>query len=118
MPFVLQHALDGDAVRYDLHVFTDEETAIARVQSRLLEAVQDTFEKEGVELSSPKLIGLAGPGLQSFPATSTASSLPGATMLQTKTSAGADAKPEGVMTKPPKAGPPPPPPAPPTILLR
>lgn len=52
-PYVLQRALDDYYVRYELCAFTDRPNELHLVESRLNQAVQDSFFREGVEICSP-----------------------------------------------------------------
>ena len=52
-PYVLQTALDDFYVRYQICAFTDRPTEMHLVLSRLNQAVQDSFFREGVEICSP-----------------------------------------------------------------
>jgi len=52
-PYVLQRSLDDFYVRYELRAFTDRPQELHLVESRLNQAVQDSFFREGVEICAP-----------------------------------------------------------------
>jgi small-conductance mechanosensitive channel len=52
-PFVLQTSLNDFHVSYDLNAYTDRANEIQDIYSRLHEAIQDAFNRAGVEIMSP-----------------------------------------------------------------
>ncbi|MGH7590856.1 MAG: mechanosensitive ion channel family protein, partial [Gemmatimonadales bacterium] len=52
-PFVLQTSLDDFYVRYEINAYTDQPAEMARIYSDLHQAIQDEFNKGGVEILSP-----------------------------------------------------------------
>lgn len=52
-PFVLQTSLDDFFVSYQINGYTDRPAEMARIYSDLHQAIQDEFNKAGVEICSP-----------------------------------------------------------------
>jgi small-conductance mechanosensitive channel len=52
-PFVLQTSLDDSYVSYELNVYTDKPSLMARTYSDLHQNIQDKFNEAGVEIMSP-----------------------------------------------------------------
>jgi len=53
LPFILQTSLNDYHVSYELNAYTDRPNEIQDIYSRLHEAIQDAFNRAGVEIMSP-----------------------------------------------------------------
>jgi small-conductance mechanosensitive channel len=67
-PFVLQTALNDFSVAYELNAYTREPYRIARMYSRLHQAIQDRFAEAGVEIMSPNYLALRDGNQVTLPA--------------------------------------------------
>jgi small-conductance mechanosensitive channel len=57
-PFVLQTSLNDFHISYELNAYTDQANEIHNIYSHLHEAIQDTFNRAGVEIMSPTFYAL------------------------------------------------------------
>ena len=55
-PFVLQKSLDDNYVTYELNAYTKQAKKMALIYSDLNKNIQDVFDKEGLEILSPKYV--------------------------------------------------------------
>ena len=52
-PFILQTSLDDSYVSYELNVYTNQPTLMAKIYSDLHQNIQDRFNEAGIEIMSP-----------------------------------------------------------------
>ena len=57
-PFVLETSLNDFHISYEINAFTDRPNEMVNIYSRLHEAIQDSFNKGGVEIMSPTFYAL------------------------------------------------------------
>ncbi len=57
-PFVLETSLNDFHISYELNAYTDRANDIQNIYSHLHEGIQDSFNKEGVEIMSPAFYAL------------------------------------------------------------
>jgi small-conductance mechanosensitive channel len=57
-PFVLETSLNDFNISYELNAYTDRANEIQNIYSHLHEAIQDSFNKAGVEIMSPTFYAL------------------------------------------------------------
>jgi small-conductance mechanosensitive channel len=58
VPFVLETSLNDFHISYELNAYTDRANDIQNIYSHLHEAIQDSFNKSGVEIMSPTFYAL------------------------------------------------------------
>jgi small-conductance mechanosensitive channel len=69
-PFVLETSLNDFHISYELNAFTDRPNEMVDIYSRLHEAIQDSFNKAGVEIMSPTFYALRDGNTVTIPADS------------------------------------------------
>ena len=57
-PFVLQTSLNDSHISYELNAYSDQPNEIQNIYSHLHEAIQDSFNKGGIEIMSPSFYAL------------------------------------------------------------
>lgn len=67
-PFVLQTSLNDFHVSYELNAYTDRPNEIQNIYSRLHEAIQDSFNRGGIEIMSPSFYALRDGNTVTIPA--------------------------------------------------
>jgi small-conductance mechanosensitive channel len=67
-PFVLETSLNDFHITYELNVYTDRPNDIQNIYSGLHQAIQDSFNKAGVEIMSPTFYALRDGNTVTIPA--------------------------------------------------
>lgn len=67
-PFVLETSLNDYHISYELNAYTDRANEIQDIYSRLHEAIQDSFNRAGVEIMSPAFYALRDGNTVTIPA--------------------------------------------------
>jgi small-conductance mechanosensitive channel len=67
-PFVLQTSLNDFHISYELNVYSDQPNEIQNIYSHLHEAIQDSFNKGGIEIMSPSFYALRDGNAVTIPA--------------------------------------------------
>ncbi|MDD2541146.1 MAG: mechanosensitive ion channel family protein, partial [Desulfuromonadaceae bacterium] len=66
-PFVLQTSLDDFYVSYEINVYTDKPSVMARTYSELHQNIQEKFNEAGVEIMSPHYSSLRDGNMTTIP---------------------------------------------------
>jgi small-conductance mechanosensitive channel len=67
-PFILETSLNDFNISYELNAYTDQANDFQNIYSRLHEAIQDSFNRAGVEIMSPNFYALRDGNAVTIPA--------------------------------------------------